>query len=239
MVMRPRHALAAAAILTAVTLGSWAALSTDNHTPTPQAAAQQAAPVTCNTRRTDRQQTRRVGRHHAQQARRLQAPVLCPTTRPPCRAEPAGSRAFAGDFDGDQARDQLLAYAELDAVGQPSQWHVRAVLATGHISDLALANSRGLDRPQRAGRPPGRRRQRRRPRRGVRHLHRGRLQRRLQPLRTGRLPAPPGPGCWCRGATDPGRRVSRPCRRLRLPGHRPARPAPPGPGGHRAGLRAT
>ena len=32
MVMRPRHALAAAAILTAVTLGSWTALSTDSPT---------------------------------------------------------------------------------------------------------------------------------------------------------------------------------------------------------------
>jgi hypothetical protein len=30
MVVRPRHALAAAAILAAVTLGSWAALSSDN-----------------------------------------------------------------------------------------------------------------------------------------------------------------------------------------------------------------
>ena len=44
--MRPRHALAAAAILTAVTLGSWAALSTDNHKPAPQAAAPEAAPDT-------------------------------------------------------------------------------------------------------------------------------------------------------------------------------------------------
>lgn len=49
--------------------------------------------------------------------------------------------SVAGDFDGDHARDQLLAYAKLDAAGQPRQWHVRAVLATGHISDLALDNS--------------------------------------------------------------------------------------------------
>jgi hypothetical protein len=34
-----------------------------------------------------------------------------------------------------------VAYAELDAAGQPSQWHVRVVLATGHISDLAVVNS--------------------------------------------------------------------------------------------------
>ena len=43
MVMRPRHVLAAAAILTAVTLGSWAALSTDSPKPAPQAAGPLAA----------------------------------------------------------------------------------------------------------------------------------------------------------------------------------------------------
>ena len=46
--MRPRHALAAAAILTAVTLGSWAALTTDSPRPAPQAADPQAAPVTAS-----------------------------------------------------------------------------------------------------------------------------------------------------------------------------------------------
>ena len=46
-----------------------------------------------------------------------------------------------GDFDGDGAHDQLLAYAELGAAGEPSQWHVRVVLATGHVTDLALDNT--------------------------------------------------------------------------------------------------
>ena len=41
--MRPRHTLAAATILAAVTLGSWAALATD-HKPAPQAAPE-AAPI--------------------------------------------------------------------------------------------------------------------------------------------------------------------------------------------------
>jgi hypothetical protein len=45
---------------------------------------------------------------------------------------------IAGDFDGDHARDRLLAYAELDGAGQPSRWHVRAELATGHVAGLAL-----------------------------------------------------------------------------------------------------
>ena len=45
--MRPRHALAAAGILTAVTLGSWADLSTDSRKPAAQAApAARPAPVT-------------------------------------------------------------------------------------------------------------------------------------------------------------------------------------------------
>jgi hypothetical protein len=43
MVMRPRHILAAAAILTAVTLGSWAALVADDRKPAPRAAAPKAA----------------------------------------------------------------------------------------------------------------------------------------------------------------------------------------------------
>jgi hypothetical protein len=140
MVMRPRHALAAAAILTAVTLGSWAALSIDNREPAPQAAAPEAAPVTST-------------------------PVAPTTIKPdvpdgttpnkpdgskprPCADHPAAVpsgagriSSVAGDFDGDHARDQLLAYAKLDTAGQPSQWHVRVLLASGGIADLALANS--------------------------------------------------------------------------------------------------
>jgi hypothetical protein len=139
MVMRPRHALAAAAILTAVTLGSWTALSTDSPKPAPQAAGSQAAPVS--------------------------APPTTPTTKPrvpdvtkpgvadvpgdrPCAGRSAGLPSgagrisrIAGDFDGDHARDQLLAYAELDAAGQPRQWHVRIVLATGGIADLSVDNT--------------------------------------------------------------------------------------------------
>jgi hypothetical protein len=130
MVMRPRHALAAAAILTAVTLGSWAALSIDNREPPPQAAAPEAAPVTST-------------------------PVAPTTIKPdvpdgttpnkpddskprPCADHPAAVpsgagriSSVAGDFDGDHARDQLLAYAKLDTAGQPSQWHVRVLLASG------------------------------------------------------------------------------------------------------------
>jgi hypothetical protein len=45
---------------------------------------------------------------------------------------------IADDFDGDHARDRLLAYAELEGAGQPSRWHVRAELATGHVAGLAL-----------------------------------------------------------------------------------------------------
>jgi hypothetical protein len=140
MVMRPRHALAAAAILTAVTLGSWAALSTDNHKPAPQAAAQQAAPVTATPA--------------APTAGKPGAPDGTTPNKPgdskprSCADHPAALpsgagriSSVAGDFDGDRARDQLLAYAELDAAGQPSQWHVRVLLASGGIADLALANS--------------------------------------------------------------------------------------------------
>jgi hypothetical protein len=47
----------------------------------------------------------------------------------------------AGDFDGDHARDELLAYAELDVAGQPSQWHVRIVTAPAEIADLAVDNT--------------------------------------------------------------------------------------------------
>jgi hypothetical protein len=57
---------------------------------------------------------------------------------------PAGAgriSRIAGDFDGYHARDQLVAYAELNVAGQPSRWHVRVVLATGHVADLALDNT--------------------------------------------------------------------------------------------------
>jgi hypothetical protein len=131
MVMRPRHALAAAAILTAVALGSWAALVTGSREPAPQAAAPTpiAAPVT-STSAPD-------------------ATVNPPQPQPrPCLDGPAGLPRGAerisritGDFDGDHVRDQLLAYAEPAAAGQPRQWHVRVVLATGHRANLALANT--------------------------------------------------------------------------------------------------
>jgi hypothetical protein len=132
MVMRSRHALAAAAIMTAVTLGSWAALLATDRTPAPQAAASNAAPVTSP--------------NAAPNPMKPRVPDTPDAPRPrPCLDGPAGlprhpgaiSRV-AGDFDGDGARDQLLAYAELDAGGQPRQWHVRVVLAAGHIADLAL-----------------------------------------------------------------------------------------------------
>jgi len=134
MVMRPRHALAAAGILIAVTLGSWAALSTDSRKPAPQAAAPAARPAPVTS-----------------------APAAPDVTKPdvpdvpgdrPCAGRPAGLPSgagrisrIAGDFDGDHARDQLLAYAELDAAGQPSQWHVRIVLASGGIADLVVDNT--------------------------------------------------------------------------------------------------
>jgi hypothetical protein len=140
MVMRPRHALAAAAILTAVTLGSWAALSTDDRKPAPQAAAPEAAPVTSTPA--------------APTASKPGAPDRTTPNKPgdskprSCADHPAALpsgagriSSVAGDFDGDHARDQLLAYAKLDAAGQPSHWHVRVLLASGGIADLALANS--------------------------------------------------------------------------------------------------
>jgi hypothetical protein len=136
MVMRPRHALAAAAILTAVTLGSWTALSTNSPKPAPQAAAPIATPPATPT----------TTKPRVPHVTKPDVPGV-PGSRP-CLDGPAGlprrpanlSR-IAGDFDGDHARDQLLAYAELNAAGQPSQWHVRVVLATGHIADLALDNT--------------------------------------------------------------------------------------------------
>jgi hypothetical protein len=131
MVMRPRHILAAAGILAAVTVGSWAALLTNRGEPAPQAAAPapRPAPVTS-------------------------LPATDVAINPPQpRSQPCASRRaglpsgagrisrIAGDFDGDHARDQLLAYAELDTAGQPSQWHVRIVLATGGTADLTLDNT--------------------------------------------------------------------------------------------------
>jgi hypothetical protein len=132
MVMRPRHALAAAGILTAVTLGSWAALSTDNGKPAPQAAAPaRPTPVTSVP---------------TPDATKPGVPDIPSDRR--CAGRPASlppgvgriSR-IAGDFDGDDVRDHLLAYAKLDAAGRPSQWHIRIVLATGDTTDLALANT--------------------------------------------------------------------------------------------------
>jgi hypothetical protein len=140
MVMRPRHALAAAAILAAVTLGCWAALPTDNRKPASQAGAPEAAPVTSTPA--------------APIASKPGEPDGTTPNKPgdskprSCADHPAALpsgagriSSVAGDFDGDQARDQLLAYAELDAAGQPSQWHVRVLLASGGIADLPLANS--------------------------------------------------------------------------------------------------
>jgi hypothetical protein len=139
MVMRPRHAVAAAGILTALTLGSWAALSTDSHKPAPQAAAPVARPTPPTS---------------APAAPAVTKPRVPDITTPdvpkprPCADRQAGLPSGAGrisriggDFDGDHARDQLVAYAELDAAGQPRQWHVRIVLATGGTADLALVNS--------------------------------------------------------------------------------------------------
>ena len=225
MVMRPRHALVAAALLAAVTLGSWAALSTDNPKPAPLAASEDApfnAPPATTPRGPGVTSPGRAGPRPARMVRWSG------------RGGRGSSPRIAGDFDGDHARDQLLAYAELDAAGQPSRWHVRAELATGRVADLALdTNSVG---PQRAGgAAPGGRRQRGRPRRGVRHLHRRRLRRRLQRVRAGRLPAPAASASTgALGPADPGRCLRGPCRRVRLPAHRPARPALAQPLGHRA-----
>jgi hypothetical protein len=128
MVMRPRHALAAAAILTAVTVGSWAALVADDRKPAPQAAEPKPAPVISTPAPT-------TTKPHGPEAPR---PRPCLDGQAGLPRRPSKVSTIAGDFDGDHARDQLLAYAELDAAGQPSQWHVRVVLATGDIADLAL-----------------------------------------------------------------------------------------------------
>ena len=136
MVMRPRHALAAAAILTAVTLGSWTALSTDSPKPTPQAAAPIAAPPATPT--TTKPRVPHVTKPDVPEAPRPQPCLDGPADLP---RRPGRLSRIAGDFDGDHARDQLLAYAELNAAGQPRQWHVRVVLASGHIADLSLDNT--------------------------------------------------------------------------------------------------
>jgi hypothetical protein len=140
MVMRPRHALAVAGILAAVTLGSWAAFVTDDRKPAPQAAAPaRPAPVTSAP---------------APDATKAGVPDVTKSRGPDvpsdrrCAGRPAGlptgagriSR-IAGDFDGDHARDQLLAYVELEVAGQPSQWHIRIMPATGVTADLALDNT--------------------------------------------------------------------------------------------------
>jgi hypothetical protein len=104
MVMRPRHALAAAAMLTAVTLGSWAALSTDSPKPAPQAAAPIAAlPATPTT---TKPRVPHVTKPDVPEAPRPQPCLDGPADLP--RRLGKLSR-IAGDFDGDHARDQLLA----------------------------------------------------------------------------------------------------------------------------------
>jgi hypothetical protein len=136
MVMRPRHALAAAAMLTAVTLGSWAALSTDSPKPAPQAAAPIAAlPATPTT---TKPRVPHVTKPDVPEAPRPRPCLDGPADLP---RRPGKLSRIAGDFDGDHAHDQLLAYAELNTAGQPSQWHVRVVLASGQIADLSLDNT--------------------------------------------------------------------------------------------------
>jgi hypothetical protein len=137
MVMRPRHALAAAALLAAVTLGSWAALSTDNPKPAPQAASEDAplsappaTPPATKPRVPDVTKPDAPG------------PRACPDGAAERPRRPGKLSRIAGDFDGDHARDQLLAYAELDAAGQPSRWQVRVELATGRVADLTLDATR-------------------------------------------------------------------------------------------------
>jgi hypothetical protein len=136
MVMRPRHALAAAAILTAVTLGSWTALSTDSPKPTPQAAAPIAAPPATPT--TTKPRVPQITKPEVPEA---PSPRPCLDGPADLPRRPGKLSRIAGDFDGDHARDQLLAYAELNAAGQPRQWHVRVVLASDQIADLSLDNT--------------------------------------------------------------------------------------------------
>jgi hypothetical protein len=129
MVMRPRHALPAVALLAAVTLGGWAALSTDSPKPAPLAASEGAplsAPPATTPRGPDVTKPDVPG------------PRACPDGSAERPRRPGRLSSIAGDFDGDHARDRLLAYAELDGAGQPSRWHVRTELATGHVADLVL-----------------------------------------------------------------------------------------------------
>jgi hypothetical protein len=148
--MRPRHVVAAAAILTAVTLGSWAALVAGDREPAPQAAAPEAAPVTPTTAAPD------ATKPHLPE---VPGPGPCIDGPAGLPHRPARISRIVGDFDGDDARDQLLAYAELDAAGPPRQWHIRVVLATGEIVDLSVDNTADWIGPKRAGRPPSGRRQ--------------------------------------------------------------------------------
>jgi hypothetical protein len=133
MVMRPRHILAAAGILAAITLGSWAALVTNRGEPPLQAAAPAARPTPVTSSSAPDPTI------NPPQPRPRPRPCLDGPTVLPSGADRISR--IAGDFDGDGARDQLLAYAEPDAAGQPRQWHVRVVLATGPIADLTLANT--------------------------------------------------------------------------------------------------
>ena len=105
---------------------------TGDRAPAPQAAAPKAAPVTPTSAAPT------VTKPHVPHAPGPQPCLDGPAGLP---RRPGRISRIAGDFDGDHASDQLLAYAELDAAGQPSQWHIRVVLATGHIADLALDNT--------------------------------------------------------------------------------------------------
>ena len=222
MVMRPRHALAAAALLAAVTLGSWAALTTDNPKPAPLAASEDAP---------------------------FSAPPAT-TPRGPDVTKPDGPdpgpapmvRRSGREGRGSSPGSPATSTATMPATGwwpTPS-WMAPGSPAGGMSAPLppGMSPTWRWTPPrsaQRAGRPPGGRRQRGRPRRGVRHLHRRRLQRRLQPVRACRLPAPAGPHRRLLRPADPGRCLRGARRRVRLPAHRPARPAPAHPLGHRTG----
>ena len=234
MVMRPRHALAAVAMLTAVTLGSWAALSTDSPKPTPQAAAPIAAPPATPT--TTKPRVPHVTKPDVPEAPRPGPCLDGPADLP---RRPGKLSRIAGDFDGDHARDQLLAYAELNTAGQPSQWHVRVVAATGQIADLAVDNTGDWIGPNGLV-----------ARRAVDANGDGRDE--------GFVTSTGGAsndtynlfglaGCQVRQVRVAGswpvavrgRRVGWACRRLRLPEHRPARPTPAHSLDRRAGRPAT
>jgi hypothetical protein len=100
MVMRPRHVLAAAAILTAVTLGSWAALSTDSPKPAPQAAGPLAAAPATPTKP-------RVPHVTKPDVPEVPGPRPCLDGPAGLPRRPAKLSRIAGDFDGDHARDQV------------------------------------------------------------------------------------------------------------------------------------